>query len=221
MSAATTQTPPLPHWETTPADLKASVREIKAAIRARIEASGRTVEEIWDVVTAQRTEQVEEVEAAVARGENVWPVVEYADIAAGTVSAGTIDLLHRRGCVVIRGTFEREQALQWDQDIVDYVERNQFFENYRGPGDDFFGSVGSKPEIYPVYWSPAQMQARQSDRMARVQGFLNSQWKSESEGRQWFDPNLDSLYPVRLGRRPEGPSSAGLGMHVDPGELDL
>jgi hypothetical protein len=158
--STTTQTPPLPHWESTPEDLKAATREIKAAIRARIEASGRTVEEIWDVVTAQLTVEVEAIEAAVARGENVWPVVEYADIAAGTVSAETIDLLHRRGCVVIRGTFEREQALQWDQDIVDYVERNQFFENYRGPGDDFFGSVGSKPEIYPVYWSPAQMDRR-------------------------------------------------------------
>ena len=77
----------------------------------------------------------------------------------------------------MRGHFPHEQALAWDQDIVDYVESNRFFENYRGPGDDFFGSVGSKPEIYPIYWSPAQMQARQSDRMAGVQAFLNSQWK--------------------------------------------
>ena len=45
----------------------------------------------------------------------------------------------------MRGHFGREQALAWDQDIVDYVESNHFFENYRGPGDDFFGSVGSKP----------------------------------------------------------------------------
>ena len=74
----------------------------------------------------------------------------------------------------MRGHFPREQALGWDRDIVDYVESNRFFENYRGPGDDFFGSVGSKPEIYPIYWSPAQMQARQSDRMARVQAFLNA-----------------------------------------------
>src|SRR3954454_17509370 len=103
----TIQAPPLPHWESTPEDLKGATREIKAAIRARVEASGRTVEEIWDVVTAQLTVEVEEIEAAKARGENVWPVVEYADIAAGTVSAETIDLLHRRGCVLIRGTFER------------------------------------------------------------------------------------------------------------------
>src|SRR3954469_21054966 len=216
-----TQAPPLPHWESTPPDLKAAVREIKAAIRARIGASGRTVEEVWDVVTAQLTEQVEEIEAAKARGENVWPVVEYSDIAAGTVSAETIELLHRRGCVVIRGTFEREQALAWDQEIVDYVERNRFFENYRGPGDDFFGSVGSKPEIFPVYWSPAQMQARQSEGMANVQSFLNHLWTYESDGVQWFDPDRDSLYPDRIPRRPPGASSGGLGAHLDPGTLDL
>ena len=87
--------------------------------------------------------------------------------------------------------------------------------------DDFFGSVGSKPEIYPIYWSPAEMQTRQDDRMARVQGFLNSQWKHESEGVQWFDPNRDSLYPDRIRRRPEGANSAGLGTHLDPGNLDL
>ena len=79
----------------------------------------------------------------------------------------------------------------------------------------------SKPEIYPIYWSTAQMQARQDDRMARVQGFLNSQWKHESQGVQWFDPNRDSLYPDRIRRRPQGADSAGLGTHLDPGNLDL
>ena len=34
----------LPHWEETPSDLRAATREIKAALRARIAASGRTVD---------------------------------------------------------------------------------------------------------------------------------------------------------------------------------
>jgi ectoine hydroxylase-related dioxygenase (phytanoyl-CoA dioxygenase family) len=211
----------LPHWETTPPDQTAAIREIKAAIRARIEASGRTVEEVFAVVEARVAEKVAEIEAAKERGETVWPVIDYADIEAGTVSEETRALLHRRGCAFIRGHFPREQALAWDQDIVDYVERNQFFENYRGPGDDFFGSVGSRPEIYPVYWSRAQMEARQSDRMARVQSFLNHQWTFESDGTQWFDPDRDSLYPDRIRRRPPGASSGGLGSHVDVGTLDL
>lgn len=216
-----TTLPALPHWETPPADLKAATREIKAALRARIAASGRTVEEVFAELEARIRPQVEEIEAAHARGENVWPQVQFSDIQAGTVPAETMDAIRRRGCAVIRGHFTREQATQWDQDIVDYVDSNQFFENYRGPGDDFFSSVGSKPEIYPIYWSSAQMEARQHPDMAAAQAFLNGFWESESEGRQWFDPSRDSLYPDRIRRRPPGTNSGGLGTHLDPGTLDL
>ena len=209
MTATTT----LPHWETTPPDLEAAIREIKAAIRDRIEASGRSVEEVFAVIEARVAERVEEIEGA----ESVWPEVEFSDVEAGTVPAETVELLRRRGCVIVRGHFEREQALEWDRDIVGYVERNRFFEDYRGAGDDFFGSVGSRPEIFPVYWSSAQMEARQSDRMARVQSFLNHLWTSG----EWFDPDRDSLYPDRIRRRPPGASSGGLGAHLDVGTLDL
>ena len=36
----TAQLPRLPHWEQTPTDLPEAVRQIKAALRARITASG-------------------------------------------------------------------------------------------------------------------------------------------------------------------------------------
>ena len=221
LNLATAPLPALPHWEQPPADLPAAVRQIKTAMRARIAASGRTVEEVFAVAERRIMAEVGAIRAAHERGETVWPVIDYADIAGGTVPADDVAKLRQRGCLVVRGHFDREQALGWDRDIVQYIESNRFFENYRGPGDDFFGSVGSKPEIYPIYWSRAQMQARQSDRMARVQTFLNGQWKNESEGVQWFDPARDSMYPDRIRRRPPGASSAGLGTHLDPGTLDL
>jgi hypothetical protein len=218
---ARTDLPTLPHWETTPHDLPGAIRQIKAGLRARITASGRSVEDVFAVVEKRVRAQVEQIAVEKARGETVWSVIDYADIAAGTVTADQLARLRQRGCLIVRSHFDRGQALGWDQDIVGYVESNRFFENYRGPGDDFFGSVGSRPEIYPIYWSPAQMQARQSDRMARVQAFLNAQWTSQSDGVQWFDPQRDSLYPDRIRRRPEGTDSAGLGTHLDPGTLDL
>ena len=221
VTPARTDLPALPHWEATPDDLPGAIRQIKAALRARITASGRSVEDVFAVIEKRVRAQVEQIAAEKARGETVWPVIDYADIAAGTVTADQLARLRQRGCLIVRGHFDRDQALGWDQDIVSYVESNQFFETYRGPGDDFFGSVGSRPEIYPIYWSPAQMQARQSDRMARVQAFLNAQWTSQSDGVQWFDPQRDSLYPDRIRRRPEGADSAGLGTHLDPGTLDL
>src|SRR6476620_5399507 len=211
----------LPHWETVPEDLPAATRQIKAALRERIAASGRSVEEVFAVVEERVAARVAEIQAEKARGETVWPVIDYADIENGTVSAEQLAKLHRRGCLVVRGHFDRAQALDWDSDIVDYVEKNKFFENYAGPGDDFFGSVGSKPEIYPIYWSKAQMQARQSDRMARVQALLNSQWKSDSGGVQCFAPARASLYPDRIRRRPPGANSAGLGTHIDTATIDL
>ena len=42
----------LPHWETIPDDIPAATAEIKAAIRARIEASGRTVAQVVDLGAA-------------------------------------------------------------------------------------------------------------------------------------------------------------------------
>jgi hypothetical protein len=213
--------PALPHWDTTPEDLPAAIREVKATLRARIAASGRSVEEVFAVIERRVRDRVDEIAAAKERGESVWPEIDYADISSGAVPAAVLGQVRRRGCLVVRGHFPREQALAWDQGIVDYVESNRFFENYRGPGDDFFGSVGSRPEIYPIYWSPAQMQARQSDRMARVQAFLNGQWISESGGVRWFDAGRDSLYPDRIRRRPPGTDSKGLGTHLDPGTLDL
>ena len=218
---ATAPLPPLPHWESTPADLPGAIREIKTALRTRVAASGRTVSDVFAVIEQRVRARVAEIMASRERGESIWPVIDYADIEAGRVPADALAKLRRRACLVVRGHFDHEQALTWERDIVEYVESNGFFENYRGPGDDFFGSVGSRPEIYPVYWSAAQMQARQSIRMARVQAFLNGQWKHESEGVKWLDPTRDSLYPDRIRRRPPGASSSGLGAHLDPGTLDL
>lgn len=214
----------LPHWEQIPDDLPSAIAEIKAAIRARMARHGRSVEDVVDALERSLAAEVAEIRDARDRGENVWPVIDYADIEAGRVTADQRAQLTKRGCLVVRGHFDRAQAEQWDADIVDYVDSNRFFENYRGPADDFFDSLEAgqtKPEIYPIYWSSAQMQARQHPRMATVQTFLNSLWSAESDGRTWFDPERDSLYPDRIRRRPPGVDSGGLGTHLDPGTLDL
>ena len=56
--------PPLPHWEQAPADIPAAIAQVKAALRARIAASGRTVEEVFEVVEQQLTAEVGEIVAA-------------------------------------------------------------------------------------------------------------------------------------------------------------
>ena len=203
-----TELPDLPHWETTPDDLPGAIRQVKAALRARIAASGRTVEEVFAVIEQRVRRQVEEIAAEKARGETVWPVIDYADIATGAVPPDQLAKLRQRGCLIVRGHFGRDQALGWDRDIIDYIESNRFSETYQGPADDFFGSVGSKPEIYPIYWSPAQMQARHRlGSWSATYSGSRSAWRAASKFRKraWRLPALGppdgGIFPVWVADR--------------------
>lgn len=203
--------------ETLPADHKTAIRQMKQALREQI----GDVQQLFDQLSARISERVEEIKAIKARGESVWPQLNYADLANGRVTEAQRAQIKRRGCVVIKGHFPREQALGWDRAMLDYLAENRFDELYKGPGDSFFGTLeASRPEIYPIYWSQAQMQARQSNEMAAAQSFLNRLWRFESEGRTWFNPDISVIYPDRIRRRPPGTTSKGLGAHTDSGALE-
>ncbi|MBF9184818.1 DUF1479 family protein, partial [Klebsiella pneumoniae] len=207
----------LPTHETLPADHKAAIRQMKQALRAQI----GDVQAVFDKLSARISERLQEIETLKAAGQEVWPTVPFRDIAEGTVSDEQRAAIKRRGCAVIKGHFPREQALAWDTAMLEYLDRNHFDDVYKGPGDSFFGSLeASRPEIYPIYWSPSQMQARQSDEMAAVQSFLNRLWRFEQNGKRWFDPDVSVIYPDRIRRRPPGITSKGLGAHTDSGALE-
>ena len=203
--------------ETLPADHNAAIRQLKQELRAQI----GDVQTVFNQLSERIAARVAEINALKARGEPVWPVIPFADIQNGTLSDEQREAVKRRGCAVIKGHFPREKALGWDRSMLEYLDRNHFDEVYKGPGDSFFGTLeASRPEIYPIYWSQAQMQARQSSEMAQVQSFLNRLWTYESEGKQWFDPDVSVIYPDRIRRRPPGTTSKGLGAHTDSGALE-
>ena len=203
--------------ETLPADPKAAIRQMKQALRAQI----GDVQAVFDRLSATIEARVAEINALKAEGQPVWPEIPYAELAAGKITDATRAEVKRRGCAVIKGHFPREQALAWDRSMLDYLDLNRFDDVYKGPGDTFFGSLdASRPEIYPIYWSQAQMQARQSPEMAKAQSFLNRLWQVSSEGKQWFNPDISVIYPDRIRRRPPGTTSKGLGAHTDSGALE-
>ena len=87
--------------------------------------------------------------------------------------------------------------------------------------DNYFGKLAaSKPQIYGIYWSKPQVEARQDARMHAVQVFLNSLWATESNGKQHFDPTRVATYADRTRRRPPNSSSLGLSPHVDSGTIE-
>jgi len=202
---------------TLPENYRDSIVKMKRILRAQIGDVQGLFAEVSEFIAGE----IASIKAQEAQTGSGWPVLEFADIAAGKVTAERLAWIKRRGCVVIRNHFPREQVLQWDQGLLDYLDRNRFDALYRGPVDQFFGNLeASRPEIFPIYWSASQMQLRQHERMGTAQAFLNRLWKTHSHGQEWFNPDINALYPDRVRRRPPGTHSKGLGPHTDSGALE-
>lgn len=202
---------------TLPENYKDSIVKMKKTLRAQI----GDVESLFAEVSAFIAAEIASIKEQEALTGSGWPVLEFEAIATGAVTEAQLAGIKRRGCLVIRNHFPREQVLAWDKGLLEYLDKNDFDRVYRGPVDQFFGNLdASRPEIFPIYWSASQMQLRQDVRMGTAQSFLNRLWKIHSQGQQWFNPQINALYPDRVRRRPPGTTSRGLGPHTDSGALE-
>ena len=167
------------------------------------------VAEIFDDLRGRMQIEVDAVLDEAAAG-TAWPTVEFADIEAGTVDESLFERVRRRGCLVVRSNFERPLAEAWDAAVAEYLATNEFERRFAERYPD-----AENRRIWGVYWSPAQVAARQHPAMATTRAFLNSFWRHESVGERWLDPTRDIGYPDRLRRRAPGVESAGLPPHSD------
>ncbi|CAB9527484.1 Protein of unknown function (DUF1479) [Seminavis robusta] len=170
--------------------------------------------------------------------------------------------IHRAGVVVIRGVFDQAQVEQWNQDLQEYIHKNdyiqvaaaarnngqdnieQYFSSSTGNGDD---DAQKPPQMYDVYWSKAQVQARQHPNLKVARDYLNQLWRynnmhdnnnnnnnnnaSEQENdaetteqkkeTEWFfDPTQQIEYCDRVRMRQPGDDTLGLAPHLDAGSIE-
>jgi hypothetical protein len=165
-----------------------------------------------------------EVAAVRAEGAGAIPQIDYREILAGAVSAAQQDRIRRRGCVVIRGVYDRDQAASWNEAIGRYIEENDYLTRAREKMglDQYFSALASgRPQIYGLYWSQPQMAARQHENMDRTRRFLNRLWNAaRADGTPEFDPDRQCNYADRLRRREPGDTSLGLSAHCDGGSIE-
>lgn len=195
-----------------------AVRQIKAQLRQQLP----NYRQVFAELDADMRRQIARLNHEQQRGEHPVPQLEANDILNQRVKEQQKNLIRQRGCCVIKGVFTRQQASDWNQQIGDYLDENQFVEKLEHAAEDnYFGDLKQgKPQIYGIYWSRPQVEARQDARMQAVQAFLNSLWQSESHGQQHFDPTRIVSYADRTRRRPPNSGSLGLSPHVDGGSLE-
>ncbi len=199
-------------------DLPEAIREAKKKLRRELAAYKSVFRDVENEIRGKVAQIVKEREA----GQAVIPVLQYADIADGSVTPAMISKIREVGACVIRQTFPAEQVAAWDDELARYVEVNGLYQKLANAAEDkYFGNLAAaKPQIYGVYWSRPQVEARQSESLTRVRIFLNRLWVAESEGRRHFDPDQVPVYADRIRRRPPGSTSLGLSPHVDGGSVE-
>lgn len=195
-----------------------AVRQIKAQLRQQLP----NYRQVFAELDADMRRQIARLNHEQQRGEHPVPQLEANDILNQRVTEQQKNLIRQRGCCVIKGVFPRQQASDWNQQIGAYLDENQFVEKLKNAAEDnYFGDLKQgKPQIYGIYWSRPQVEARQDARMQAVQAFLNSLWQSESHGQQHFDPTRIVSYADRTRRRPPNSGSLGLSPHVDGGSQE-
>jgi len=199
-------------------DLPQAIRSVKATLRQALPSYAQAFKEVEAEMRSKVAQIVKEREA----GEAVVPIVQYAEIASGAVTPQVTAAIKERGACVIRGVFPVEQAQAWNDEIGKYVEENDLDAKLVNRAEDkYFGTLAmAKPQIYGIYWSRPQVEARQSESLTKTRVFLNRLWRAESDGKRHIDPEQVPVYADRIRRRPPGSASLGLSPHVDGGSVE-
>jgi hypothetical protein len=190
----------------------------KRLLRARLPGYAEAFTEVREHIRRE----TENILAGSARGESIVPELSYAAVAAGRVGLAETLEIRRRGAVVIRQVFEREQAEAWNQELGDYITSNGYYEAKADPTlDQYFSALASaRPQIFGIYWSRPQVMARQAESLAVTRAFLNGLWISGRDGEVYFDPRRECAYADRVRRREPGDTTLGLSPHMDAGSVE-
>lgn len=199
-------------------DVPKAIRDAKRQLRGQLPELDRIFAEVED----EMRREADGIAAARERGGPVIPELAYRQIRDGTVPESLKAEIRRRGAVVVRQVYSREQASAWNEAIGEYLARNRYAERPADPSlDKYFSTLKSgRPQIFGIYWSKPQMEARQGVELAETRAFLNRLWRYESEGEVHFDPDRECTYADRLRRREPGDKTLGLSPHMDAGSVE-
>ena len=167
--------------------------------------------------------EVSIIENLIKDGKTVIPEIHYEAINNEQVDKTIIASIKHRGCVVIRNVFPKSQVEDWNDELVEYITENGYYEQCQEKVhlDQYFSTLQSgKPQVFGIYWSRPQVLARQDKRMAKTKAWLNNLWMCEQNGEFGIDPNKECTYADRIRRREPGDSTFGLSPHTDAGSIE-
>ncbi len=167
--------------------------------------------------------EVSLIENLIRDGKAVIPEVNYKAIKKEQVDKTIVAAIKHRGCAVIRNVFPKSQVEDWNDELVEYITENGYYEQCQEKAhlDQYFSTLQSgKPQVFGIYWSRPQVLARQDKRMAKTKSWMNNLWNWKQGTEYGIDANKECTYADRIRRREPGDSTFGLSPHTDAGSIE-
>jgi len=149
----------------------------------------------------------EEIPLIAEQKSKVIPEIDFKDI--DNASKDFRAEHRKRGVAVIRNVIPQAEALDMKRELREYIAANPQTKAF--PPDN--------PQVFELYWSPAQIKARSHPNLMKAQRFLMEFWHSKDP-----DALISSSHPLvyadRLRMRTPGDAKFALGPHVDGGSVE-
>jgi hypothetical protein len=196
------------------------VKDQIVAFKRRMATRHDVLKRAYQGARDQVSRAADRIRSDAAAGRPTIPELTYRDIALGRIGEETRKAIRRSGCAVVRSVFPEAQANAWFDEVSGYLEDNDYErkETEKRSLDKYFSALkAGKPQIFNVYWSKPQVNARQDPKLEETRAFLDRLWVNY-EG--VFDPDLQCTYADRVRRRQPGDKTLGLSPHMDAGTVE-
>ena len=114
------------------------IKEAKVILRKKSKDYKKNFQKIEQFIKAE----VNEIKHLKQNKQQIIPEISFKDLNTNNNSK-VIDQIKRRGCVVIRDVFEDNQISQWNKDIEEYIEKNNYYEKQKEKAglDNYFSNL--------------------------------------------------------------------------------
>jgi len=101
--------------------VKPFITEAKAHLRGLTDVAAA-----FEDVRSVMLKDVDAIDSAQAKGQPIVPEIAYADVADGKVTDAQRADIRKRGCAIVRGVFDRDVVRGWNDDVGEYIDRNDY-----------------------------------------------------------------------------------------------
>ncbi|KAF8657408.1 hypothetical protein AX16_002205 [Volvariella volvacea WC 439] len=181
------------------ADLKKEIARLYPDFEVNAtKAWGEIIEELGKVTAVIKNEKSDYI-----------PQVHFADLEK--LSQDELDNIKRKGCVVIKGIVDEEEARKWKESLEEFIKANPDVEGFPVDNKQFF----------ELYWTKPQVAARAHPNLLASTVWLNNLYSNKTgQELNGVDLSTPLTYADRFRIRPPGGIWRVFPPHIDGGTIE-